>query len=85
MPEGIHIMSTNRQSAKLKELRARTDRELVALIDRELDLAAGGVCGEAGHACADVLRLLPLVYNAPERRRLEARLAEVRNHRAACA
>jgi hypothetical protein len=47
--------------SKLAELRAKTDRDLIRIIDAELDH------GEA-------LKLLSKVENLPERRRLEAKL-----------
>jgi hypothetical protein len=67
---------------KLEELRARTDRELVALIDSELNrvlqlAAAGMYWAGAGKACAEARTLLPKVYNLGERLRLERKLGEL--------
>jgi hypothetical protein len=74
-------MSCTSERAKLAELRARTDRELIALIDREMERArAAAEQGrtEAETAYAEAVRLLPLVYNLAERRRLERRTQLVR-------
>jgi 5-methylcytosine-specific restriction endonuclease McrBC GTP-binding regulatory subunit McrB len=53
--------------SELEQLRARTDRELAALIDRELDRGRD----------AEARKLLPKVYNLGERLRLERRLHEL--------
>ena len=75
------------RKAKLAELRARTDRQLVALIRRNLDsglacarFSAGQICAEAERAYAEVLVLLPTVHDVTqaERRRLESKLVRLR-------
>jgi 5-methylcytosine-specific restriction endonuclease McrBC GTP-binding regulatory subunit McrB len=71
--------------SKLEQLRARTDRELVALIDRALDrgleLARSADWHWAGaeKTCAEARKLLPKVYNLGERLRLERKLRELRD------
>jgi hypothetical protein len=63
--------------SKLEQLRARTDRELVALIDRELDRGlTNWACAEK--ASAEARKLLPKVYNLGERLRLERKLTQLR-------
>lgn len=76
--------------AKLEELRARTDRELLILIRRELDrtLAVADVAATKGsplHVQAEeayetVMTLLPKVtgLSSDERRELNIRLKELR-------
>ena len=65
---------------KLDQLRARTDRELVALIDRGLDRSlhlarsAGNGGAAAEKARAEARKLLPRVYDLSERLRLERKL-----------
>ncbi len=86
-------MSNTPEATTLASLRARTDRELIAIIggviERGFDLlrsqANGGTIdqhrAEADRAHAKAVKLLPLVYGLGEceRRRLEARLAELRS------
>ena len=69
--------------SQLEQLRARTDRELVAILDRALDrgleLARSGCdWASAEKVRADAHRLLPKVYNLAERLRLERKLKELR-------
>ena len=52
------------KAQKLLELRAKTDRQLVALISRLLDRGRSG----------DAERLLPVLTSPMERRRLEIRI-----------
>lgn len=64
--------------SKLEQLRARTDRELVALIDRELDRGIDLARSADRHwAGAEAHKLLPKVYNLGERLRLERKLKEL--------
>jgi hypothetical protein len=74
-------MTTWQQTSKLVELRSKTDRQLVELVTRTLEAAlclarTGEFLGRAERACDDVRRLLPCLPRA-ERRRAEARLAEL--------
>ena len=70
--------------SELEQLRARTDRELVALIERELDrgleLARSADQHWAGaeKVSAEARKLLPKVYNLNERLRLERKVRELR-------
>jgi hypothetical protein len=74
-------MTTN---FKLEQLRARTDRELIALIDRELARAletaraASRRWANAEKVGDEARHLLPKVYNLGERLRLESKLKELR-------
>ena len=74
-------MTTWEQSSKLVELRSKTDRQLVELVTRTLETAMCFARSEEFHARAErasdqVRRLLPALPKA-ERRRAEARLAEI--------
>ena len=74
-------MTTRLENPKLVELRSKTDRQLVELVARKLDLAArlaGDVNfhGPAETACEEARRLLPFL-SRPVRRRFEARLCEI--------
>jgi hypothetical protein len=74
---------------RLEQIRAATDRQLVALINRRLEAglkAAQGSAGQrsknaAGRALAEAARLLPAVrgIGAEQRGRLEAELNRLRN------
>lgn len=69
------------QNSKLLELRAKTDRQLVELITRTLEIARCFARAEEYHpraerACDEVRRLLPLI-DGPERRRFASRLNEI--------
>lgn len=78
------------ETSKLAYLRAKTDRQLTALITRRLDdalaLARGRrylgdeFCRPAEAAYRDASRLLPLIFYASkaERTRLESAMAELR-------
>jgi len=81
---GPTIMNTATQSSKLDELRAKTDRQLVAFIHSRLD-GMLQLCGQADRTEAEKAyqegrTLLPLVYglSGGERRRLECKLLQVR-------
>ena len=69
--------------SELEQLRARTDRELVALIDRELDRglewarSADRHWADAERVSAEARKLLPKVYNLNERLRLERKVREL--------
>lgn len=67
------------RQAKLAELRAKTDRQLVTLIRRALDDGLRSPA-EAERAYSEVLALLPAVRDVTEteRRRLESKLARLR-------
>jgi hypothetical protein len=74
-------MNTWQQTSKLVELRSKTDRQLVELVTRTLEAAlclarTGEDHARAERACDDVRRLLPALPKA-DRRRIEARLAQV--------
>jgi hypothetical protein len=68
-------MMTRPQSAKLKELRTRTDRELIEWIDRRLDLGLQSYGSAAEQIYLEVAPML-LVANADprDRSRLESKL-----------
>ena len=75
---------------KLAELRAKTDRELVLLINNALDLGlllaaneadvdpAGVLRGRAADIYADTVMLVAVVENVRERWRLEGKLRQLR-------
>ena len=60
-------MNSMARVSKLAELRARTDRELVNVIENEVELGL--------HLA---LKLLPKVEDRSERRRLERKLKQIR-------
>ena len=67
------------RQAKLADLTAKTDRQLVTLIQSRLDDGLRSPA-EAERVYSEVLTLLPTVRNVPEaeRRRLESKLARLR-------
>jgi hypothetical protein len=83
-------MSARAQLSKLTELRAKTDRELVSVIDNAVEvgllIAASGtqsaaavrLHGRAREIYTDALMLIPKVEDVSERRRLEERLKLLR-------
>jgi hypothetical protein len=77
----VRMMSDQPEAAKLTVLRARTDGQLIALIDRRLDygLRSDFAADDAERIYREVSQLLPVVYGASraERRRLEAKLARL--------
>jgi hypothetical protein len=85
----VRMMLNQPEATKLTALRARTDGQLIALINRRLDhglLQSDFAAAERTHR--EVSRLLPVVYGASpaERRRLEAKLARLgASLRSACA
>ncbi len=92
-------MSDTSEVLKLASLRAKTDQELVAIIESALERARDLVPRqptESERACAEAARLLPAVRSCSERRRLELKLEDLRRslaapparaveHRAGCA
>jgi hypothetical protein len=82
-------MSAAAQLSKLAELRAKTDRELVGIIDSALKVglllaatnthgdSAGQLHGRAQEIYANTLILLPKVEDVSKRRRLEERLKQL--------
>jgi len=76
--------------SKLAQLRAKTDRDLVALIDKALENgllladvepdvdAAGVLHGRAADIYTDTVMLVALVEDMQERRRLEDKLDRLR-------
>jgi hypothetical protein len=75
----LRIMLKQPEAAKLTALRARTDGQLVALINNQLDRGMEADFVTAKRIYREVSRLLPVVYGASQtdRRRLEAKLASL--------
>jgi hypothetical protein len=81
----VRMMSNQPEATRLTALRARTDRQLIAFINRRLDLglrsdfADDSANEDAERIYREVSQLLPVVYGASqaERRRLEAKLARL--------
>ncbi len=73
------MISNQPEAAQLTALRARTDRQLIALINNRLDRGLNSDLAAAERIYREVSRLLPVVYSATpaERRRLEAKLARL--------
>ena len=83
-------MTATAQLSKLAELRAKTDRQLVSLIDTALDLGlllaanepdvdpVGVLHRRAADINADAVMLVEKVEDVRERRRLEEKLRRVR-------
>jgi hypothetical protein len=83
-------MSATAYPSKLAELRAKTDRELVSIIDNAMDLglllasnepdvgSAGVLHCRAADIYADALILAQKVENVRECRRLEEKLRQLR-------
>ena len=83
------MMRQTLETSKLEALRLRTDRQLVALIQRRLEsgFAAAnhvnrGTCKcyeKVTGICAEIAKLLPLVesINRAERARIQSRLTEL--------
>lgn len=80
------VMKNRPQDTKFLELRARTDRELLSLIERRLDL---GLKLEGPAAEKIYLEVAPLLMVAnpefPARARLQAKLARLEEVFDACA
>ena len=84
-------MSATAQLSTLSELRAKTDRELVRIIDNALEVglliaatdthvdSAGRLYGRADKIYANTLTLLPKVEEMSERRRLAGKLKQLRD------
>jgi hypothetical protein len=82
-PEPIHFLLTSNLEmtstinlSKLAEIRMRTDRDLVRIIDHELELGLHSQIS-AAKAWAAASKLLPAVEDLAERRRLEKKLAQL--------
>jgi hypothetical protein len=75
----LRIMSNQPEAAKLTALRARTDRQLVTLINNQLDRGFEADFVTAQRIYREVSQLLPVAYGASQadRRRLEAKLASL--------
>jgi len=84
-------MSATSQSSKLAELRARTDRDLAAIINNALEIGlllaanepdadpAGVLHDRAADMYADTVMLVEKVENVRERQRLEKKLSHLRD------
>jgi hypothetical protein len=84
-------MTAPAQLSKLTELRAKTDRQLVGIIDNALDLSlllaaneadlnpAGVLHCRAADIYADSVMLIEMVEDVRERRRLEEKLRQLRH------
>jgi hypothetical protein len=71
-------MITRPQTTKLRELRARTDRQLIEWIDRRLDLGLQSYGVAAEEIYLEVAPLLLVVNASPrERSRLESKLEQL--------
>jgi len=77
----LKTMSNQPQATRLTALRARTDGQLIALINRRLDQGLGSDCAveDAERIYWEVSQLLPVVYGASrvDRRCLEAKMARL--------
>jgi hypothetical protein len=75
----LRIMLKQPEAAKLTALRARTDGQLVALINNQLDRGLEADFVTAKRIYREVSRLLPVLYGASQvdRRRIEAKLANL--------
>ena len=83
-------MSATTQLSKLAELRAKTDRDLVSIIDTTLEVGlllaanepdvdpAGVLHRRAADIYADMVMLVQKVEAVQERRRLEEKLSQLR-------
>ena len=84
-------MTATSQQSKLAELRAKTDRQLVSIIENALEVGlllaaneadvdpAGLLHRRAANIYADAVMLVEKVEDVSERRRLEEKLRRVRN------
>jgi len=72
-------MSNQPEASKLTALRARTDGQLIAFINNQLDCGLRSDYATAERIHAETSRLLPVAYGASQadRRRLEAKLARL--------
>ena len=85
-------MSATTQLSKLAELRAKTDQDLVSIIENALEVglllgatdtpvnSVWRIHVRAEEIYADTLMLIPKVEDVSERRRLEGRLKELREN-----
>ena len=73
-------MRTRPELAKLAELRAKTDSQLIAIIDKELERGLtlmGSDEAASRNAYREATELLPIVFDPRERRRLEDKAGEL--------
>lgn len=77
----MQIMTSN-VTSKTDEIRARTDRQLIQLIERDLDRALQADECAAENAYRTARKLFTVAYGATsaERRRVETKLAAVAGH-----
>ena len=81
---GQFLMGSTTEFAKLAQLRAKTDRQLIALIAHQLEHSLSSASyNQQSRALAEktyteARKLTSQVYNLNERLRLEARLGELR-------
>ena len=75
----LRIMSNQPEATKLTALRARTDGQLIAFLNNQLDRGLRSDFATAERIHAEVSRLMPIVYGASQadRRRLEAKLTRL--------
>jgi hypothetical protein len=75
----LRMMSNQPEAMKLTALRARTDRQLIALINNQLDRGLRSDFATAAQIYREVSLLLPVVYraSAADRRRLQAKMARL--------
>ena len=75
----LRIMSNQPEAAKLTALRAKTDGQLIALINNQLDRGLRADFAAAERIYREVSQLLPVLYTASpaERRRLETKFARL--------
>ena len=74
------VVNSKPQSPNLAELRSKTDRQLVALVGRRLDMAlAQTTRTDRAEIYAEARKLMPLIrgVSQTERLRLESRLARL--------
>jgi hypothetical protein len=76
----LRTMSNQQETTRLAALRARTDGQLIALINRQLDRGLRSDFDEAERIYREISLLLPVAYGASpaERRRLESKLSRLR-------
>ena len=79
-------MSNQPEASKLTALRARTDGQLIAFLNKQLDRGLRSDFATAERIYGEVSRLMPVVYGASQadRRRLEAKLARLGSLQRVC-
>ena len=72
----LRMMSNQQEATKLTALRARTDGQLIALINNQLDRGLRSDFAAAERIYREVSLLLPVLYGATavERRRMQSKL-----------